>query len=87
MRIMFMATKLPTSTILFLELASGLEVRSGGQLAKCERVWVSLLVARSSCRLKAKTLLLLAARNVVQGWIVVCDCWVCLACLGFLDNY
>lgn len=67
MRTMSMVTKLPTSTILFLELASGLEARSGGELAKCERVWVSPLEARPSCRLKAKTLLLLVAHNVVKG--------------------
>lgn len=73
MRTMFMATKLLTSTILFLESASGLEVRSGGELAKCERVWVSLQEASSSYRLKAKPLLLPVARNVVQGesWFVI----------------
>lgn len=73
MRTTFMATKPPTSTISSLESASGLEVRSAGAWAKCERVWVSLLEARSSCRLKANALLLLVARNVVQGesWFVI----------------
>lgn len=73
MRTMFMATKLLASTILFLESASGLEVRSGGELAKCERVWVSLLEASPSYRLKAKPLLPPVARNVVQGesWFVI----------------